>query len=145
MTTTAEQTRARYPDESGRLDRDGVRIHWERYGDGDPAILFLPTWSIAPSRIWKAQIPYFARRGRVLVFDPRGNGCSDRPLDPSAYAETAFADDARAVLDATGTGRAVVVGFVAGVHPIVIAKVEAWCILITDTFVAVGMHPLFAD
>ena len=114
MTATAEQTRARYPDESGRLDRDGVRIHWERYGDGDPAILFLPTWSIAPSRIWKAQIPYFARRGRVLVFDPRGNGCSDRPLDPSAYAETAFADDARAVLDATGTGRAVVVGLSLG-------------------------------
>jgi pimeloyl-ACP methyl ester carboxylesterase len=114
MTSTAEQTRARYPDEMGDLDRDGVRIHWERYGDGDRSILFLPTWSIVHSRCWKAQIPYLARRYRVLVFDPRGNGLSGRPLDPAAYAESAFADDALAVLDATATDSAVVVGLSLG-------------------------------
>jgi len=110
----AEQTRARYPDVSGAVDRDGVHVHWERYGEGEPAILFLPTWSIAPSRIWKAQIPYFARRHRVVVFDPRGNGGSDRPIDAAVYAETAFADDAAAVLDASGTDRAIVVGLSIG-------------------------------
>lgn len=114
MTPAAEQTRARYPDASGDLDRDGIRIHWERYGDGDRSILFLPTWSIIHSRCWKAQIPYLARRYRVLVFDPRGNGRSGRPVDPAAYAESAFADDALAVLDATGTDRAVVVGLSLG-------------------------------
>jgi pimeloyl-ACP methyl ester carboxylesterase len=112
--TAAEQTRARHPDTAGDLDRDGVRVHWERYGDGDPAILFLPTWSIIHSRCWKAQIPYFARRHRVLTFDPRGNGRSGRPIDAAAYAESAFADDAHAVLDATGTDRAVVVGLSLG-------------------------------
>jgi pimeloyl-ACP methyl ester carboxylesterase len=114
MTAAAEQTRARYPDETGDLDRDGVRVHWERYGDGERTILFLPTWSIVHSRCWKAQIPYLARRYRVIVFDPRGNGLSGRPLDPDAYAEAAFADDALAVLDATGTDRAVVVGLSLG-------------------------------
>ncbi|MGH3139771.1 MAG: alpha/beta fold hydrolase [Gaiellales bacterium] len=114
MTPTAEQSRARYPDEVGELDRDGVRVHWERYGDGDRSILFLSTWSIVHSRCWKAQIPYLARRHRVLVFDPRGNGLSGRPLDPAAYAESAFADDALAVLDATGTESAVVVGLSLG-------------------------------
>jgi pimeloyl-ACP methyl ester carboxylesterase len=116
MTTAppSEQTRARYPDDSGDLDRDGVRVHWERYGDGERAILFLPTWSIVPSRCWKAQIPYLARRHRVIAFDPRGNGLSGRPLDPDAYAEAAFAADALAVLDATGTDRAVVVGLSLG-------------------------------
>jgi pimeloyl-ACP methyl ester carboxylesterase len=109
-----EQTRARYPDDSGDLDRDRVRIHWERYGDGEHAILFLPTWSIVHSRCWKAQIPYLARRHRVIAFDPRGNGLSSRPLDPDAYAEAAFAGDALAVLDATGTDRAVVVGLSLG-------------------------------
>ena len=75
MTAAArEQTRARYPDDAGDLDRDGVRVHWERYGDGERSILFLPTWSIVHSRCWKAQIPYLARRHRVIVFDPRGNG-----------------------------------------------------------------------
>src|SRR4249919_3627475 len=109
-----EQMRARYPDDSGELDRDGVRVHWERYGDGERAILFLPTWSIVHSRCWKAQIPYLARHHRVIAFDPRGNGLSGRPVDPAAYAEPEFAADALAVLDATGTERAVVVGLSLG-------------------------------
>ena len=52
-----EQTRARYPDEEGFVEREGVRIFWERYGEGEPTILFLPTWSIIHSRCWKMQIP----------------------------------------------------------------------------------------
>jgi pimeloyl-ACP methyl ester carboxylesterase len=114
VTPAAEQTRARRPDAEGDIDSGGVAIHWERYGDGEPAILFLPTWTVVHSRCWKAQIPYFARRHRVLVFDPRGNGRSGRPLDSAAYAESAFANDAVAVLDATGTDRAVVVGLSLG-------------------------------
>ena len=115
MTAAArEQTRARYPDDAGDLDRDGVRVHWERYGDGERSILFLPTWSIIHSRCWKAQIPYLARRHRVIVFDPRGNGLSGRPVDPAAYAEAALAGDALAVLDAAGAGRAVAVGLSLG-------------------------------
>ena len=114
MTPAAEQTRARYPAETGDLDLDGVRIHWERYGDGVRSILFLPTWSIVHSRCWRAQIPYLARHHRVLVFDPRGNGLSSRPLDPAAYDEAEFAGDALAVLDATGTDNAVVVGLSLG-------------------------------
>jgi hypothetical protein len=50
MTTTehapaviGEQSRARYPDETGSVERDGVRVFWERYGDGEPTVLFLPT------------------------------------------------------------------------------------------------------
>jgi pimeloyl-ACP methyl ester carboxylesterase len=112
--TVAEQTRARYPDAEGDLDRDGVRVHWERYGVGEPAIVFMPTWSIVHSRCWKAQIPYLARRHRVVAFDPRGNGRSSRPIDGAAYAEAAFAEDALAVLDATGTERAIVVALSLG-------------------------------
>ena len=82
-----EQSRARYPDRTGYVERDGVRVFWEQYGDGEPAMLFLPTWSIVHSRVWKAQIPYCARYARVLTFDPRGKGRSDRPLEPAAYDE----------------------------------------------------------
>ena len=56
-----EQTRARYPDEEGYVERDGVRVFWESYGQGEQTILFLPTWTLVHSRVWKAQIPYFAR------------------------------------------------------------------------------------
>ena len=74
-----EQSRARYPDQEGYVERDGVRVFYEVYGDGEPTILLLPTWSIIHSRHWKAQIPYLARHFRVVTFDGRGNGRSDRP------------------------------------------------------------------
>jgi pimeloyl-ACP methyl ester carboxylesterase len=109
-----EQTRARYPDETGYVERDGVRVFWEAYGSGEPAFLLLPTWSIIHSRQWTAQIPFLAREGRVVTFDGRGSGRSDRPTDPSAYDEREFALDALAVLDATGTDRAIVVGYSLG-------------------------------
>ncbi len=101
--------RARYPDETGFIERDGVRIGYEVYGDGDPTILFMPTWSILHSREWKGQIPYLARHYRVVAFDGRGNGRSDRPRGVAAYLEREFAADARAVMDATETERAVLV------------------------------------
>jgi predicted glycosyltransferase len=77
-----EQTRARYPDEEGYAERDGVRVWWEGYGAGEPTILLAPTWEIVHSRFWKCQIPYLARHARVVTFDPRGNGRSDR-IGPS--------------------------------------------------------------
>ncbi len=112
--STREQTRARYPDETGYVDRDGVKVFWERYGAGEPTVLLLPTWSIVHSRSWKAQIPYLARHFRVIAFDGRGNGRSDRPREPEAYTADEFAADALAVMDATGTARAVLVSLSRG-------------------------------
>ncbi|MGH3070669.1 MAG: alpha/beta fold hydrolase [Gaiellaceae bacterium] len=105
-----EQTRARYPDEEGYVERDGVRVFYEVYGSGTPTVLLLPTWTIFPSRYWKSQIPFLAREYRVVTFDGRGNGRSDRPQGAEAYAIREFALDALAVVDATSTERAVVVG-----------------------------------
>ena len=94
------------PTSEGYVERDGVRIFWERYGDGEPTVLLLPTWSIVHSRFWKPQIPYLARHCRVITFDGRGNGRSDRPAGAEAYSTDEFAADALAVMDATGTERA---------------------------------------
>jgi pimeloyl-ACP methyl ester carboxylesterase/predicted glycosyltransferase len=107
-----EQTRARYPDSSGYTERAGVRLYYEVYGSGEPTIFLLPTWSIVHSRHWKMQIPYLARHCRVVTFDGRGNGRSDCPA--TGYDEHEFAADALAVLDATGTGRAVLVSLSLG-------------------------------
>jgi pimeloyl-ACP methyl ester carboxylesterase/predicted glycosyltransferase len=114
LETRAEQTRARYPDSEGFVERDGVRIFYEVYGQGEPTVLLLPTWSIVHSRHWKMQIPYLSRHARVVTFDGRGNGKSDRPQTPESYDEREFAADALAVLDATGTESAAVVGFSQG-------------------------------
>jgi pimeloyl-ACP methyl ester carboxylesterase/predicted glycosyltransferase len=108
--------RACQPSRDGHVERDGVKLHYEVYGSGEPTVLLLPTWSVMHSRHWKMQIPYLARHCRVVTFDGRGNGRSDRPTEPEAYAEPEFAADAIAVMDATGTDRAVIVGFSMGAH-----------------------------
>ena len=106
--------RARKPDREGYTVRDGVRLHWELYGQGDPTVFLLPTWSIIHSRHWKFQIAHLARHCRVLVMDGRGNGLSDRPLDPKMYADEEFAADALAVMDDTATASAALVALSAG-------------------------------
>jgi pimeloyl-ACP methyl ester carboxylesterase/predicted glycosyltransferase len=109
-----EQTRARYPDVDGHVERDAVRVAYEVYGDGEPTVLLLPAWSIVHSRFWKAQIPYLARHFRVVTFDGRGNGRSDRPAGAEAYSIDEFAADALAVLEATGTERATLIALSRG-------------------------------
>jgi pimeloyl-ACP methyl ester carboxylesterase/predicted glycosyltransferase len=117
-----EQTRARYPDDCGYVERDGVRLFYEVYGSGEPTVLLLPTWSIVHSRHWKMQIPYLARHCRVLTFDGRGSGNSDRPS--AGYGEREFAADALAVMDATGTGRAVLVSLSLGAQRALVLAAE---------------------
>jgi pimeloyl-ACP methyl ester carboxylesterase/predicted glycosyltransferase len=117
-----EQTRARHPDESGYVERDGVKVHYEVYGSGEPTVFLLPTWSIIHSRHWKMQIPYLARHCRVLTFDGRGNGRSDRP--ESGYEEREFAADALAVMDATDTERAILVSLSMGAQRALLLAAE---------------------
>ncbi|MGI8522299.1 MAG: alpha/beta fold hydrolase [Nocardioides sp.] len=101
--------RAREPDQSGYAVNDGVRIYYEVHGEGSPTLLLLPPWAIAHSRLWKMQVPYLARHFRVLVFDPRGNGRTDRPTSASAYDVDRQVGDIGAVLDASGTQSAIFV------------------------------------
>jgi pimeloyl-ACP methyl ester carboxylesterase len=119
-----DQTRARDPDIEGVAERDGGRIAYEVYGAGDPPIMFVPPWIIVHSRIWKAQIPDFARRHRVVTWDARGNGRSDRPQEPAAHSDEALAEDLLAVLDASGTDSAVLVGLSGAAVPAIMVATE---------------------
>jgi pimeloyl-ACP methyl ester carboxylesterase/predicted glycosyltransferase len=102
-----EQSRALYPSVEGFVERDGMELFYEIYGEGEQTVFLLPTWSLVHSRHWKMQIPYFARHFRVLVMDGLGNGRSARCRDPRRYAPREFARDCLAVMDATGTEQAV--------------------------------------
>jgi 3-oxoadipate enol-lactonase len=83
-----------------------VKIAWEERGDGAPLLLIqglgYGRWSWAPI------VPVLAERYRVLWFDNRGIGDSDKPEGP--YTARLMADDARQVLDEAGVGRAHVLG-----------------------------------
>ena len=77
-------SRALAPTESGFAETAGVRVGYELFGQAAETVLLLPPWSIVHSRVWKLQVPYLARHFRVLTFDARGNGRSDRPPPPSS-------------------------------------------------------------
>jgi pimeloyl-ACP methyl ester carboxylesterase/predicted glycosyltransferase len=141
MGRTDTGTPARRPDEQGVVERDGVRLHWERYGDDGPDVALLPTWSINHSRTWKPQIGYLARHFRVTTFDARGNGLSDRPQEASAYAPRELVADALAVLDSSDVERACLVGLsLSGLIALVLAADHPD--RVTGAFVVGGYLPM---
>ena len=110
--------RACEPDRSGTVERDGVRVGYDVYGDDlgrrGPTLLLLTSWAIVHARQWKAQVPYLSRHFRVVTVEGRGNGRADRPATPQAYTDREYVDDAVTVLDALGIERAVVGGLSMG-------------------------------
>jgi pimeloyl-ACP methyl ester carboxylesterase len=116
--------RARYPDADGYADNDGVKIAYEVFGSGERTILLIPTWAIVHSRYWKMQVPYLSRYARVVTFDPRGNGRSDRPSGHEAYTPQKQAGDAIAVMDSIGVEHASILTLSLGVKSALILAAE---------------------
>lgn len=116
--------RAMEPADSGTVDREGIAIHYEVYGSGEPTVYLLWPDTIAEARAWKAQVPFLARSFRVVVSDPRGNGGSDAPPTEADYSDRRLIDDAWAVLDAVGAERAVLVGLCTGAGYVVLMAAE---------------------
>ncbi len=134
--------RAKQPVDSGYVERAGVRLFYEVFGDGPQAMVFLPAWSIGHSRVFKGMIPYFSETYRCITFDGRGNGKSDRPELIECYSLDTYVADALAVMDATQAGSAILVGLsfsgmlsaiIAAHHP---ARVKA--AILTGTAASVG-------
>jgi 3-oxoadipate enol-lactonase len=93
------------------VTRDGVQLYYERHGDsGDPLLCIMGLGGTLD--FWEFQTPILARTHRVVVFDNRGAGRSDKPAGP--YTIATLADDAVAVLDACGFARAHVLGLSMG-------------------------------
>ena len=73
----------------------GVRIHYEVYGRGEPLLLIM---GLGASTLgWQNQIPFFSQHLRVIAYDNRGAGRSDKP--EGQYTTTLLADDAAGLLD----------------------------------------------
>lgn len=89
---------------------DGVELHWEAHGQGEPLLLVHGLGSSA--RDWEPQIAAFAERYRVIAFDLRGHGRSERPDEP--YSMRRFARDTSLLLDELAIERCHVVGLSLG-------------------------------
>jgi 3-oxoadipate enol-lactonase len=87
---------------------DGIRIRYDLYGPAGGEPLLMIQGLGADSRGWIAQRLRFAREYRVITFDNRGVGRSDKPAGP--YDLERLALDAVEVLDAVGVDSAHVMG-----------------------------------
>lgn len=106
--------RAHQPDRAGYAVNRGVRLYYEVHGTGPLAVLLVPPWAVVTSGFWKMQLPFLARYYTVVLYDPRGNGRSDRPA--SGYEITDVSGDALAVLDQVGIDRCTLVSVSAGMR-----------------------------
>ena len=86
---------------------DGVRLYYEVYGRGEP--LLLVAGRGVDHNLWNLIRGDFEKRYRVIIYDQRGTGQSDKPEAPP-YSTIDFAQDAVAVLDSAGAARAHVYG-----------------------------------
>lgn len=100
------------PEASGFADVAGVRIAWESFGQGESAVLVVPTWNFVDSRVSARLVPDVTPWFRVVTFDPRGAGRSDRP--PTGYRLDDHVADAEAVMQAANVARASLIAGSAG-------------------------------
>jgi non-heme chloroperoxidase len=91
---------------------DGTRIAFHRHGEaGHPPILLIHGWA-QQSVCWAPLVERLGDRFHLVSMDLRGHGGSDKPEAPAAYTDTTlWGDDVRAVIDAAGLARPVLVGW----------------------------------
>ena len=98
---------------------DGLHIAYQTVGDAPVDLVFVMAWTTHIELMWKEpRLARFLSRlaafSRLILFDKRGTGLSDRVSDDRLPSLEVRMDDARAVMDAVGSERAVVVGFSEG-------------------------------
>lgn len=102
-----------------RFTAGPVRIAYDTVGSGDQNLVVIPGWISHLEYDWTTpEIRSFYQRlassRRVIRYDKRGLGLSDRPTGPKTYALETQVEDLGAVLDAAGVTRAVLFGWSMG-------------------------------
>ena len=97
------------------FDSDGVKIHYEERGQGEPVVLVHGFASSAQNN-WGATgcLDLLARNYRVVALDCRGHGQSGKPHDRAAYLSSIMEDDVIRMMDQVGIGRALLMGYSMG-------------------------------
>jgi 3-oxoadipate enol-lactonase len=89
---------------------NGINLYYEVHGEGEPLLLIMGL--SLNSKSWFRTLPALSEHFKVIIFDNRGTGHSDKPNSP--YSIEQMAEDAKCVLDAAGVESAHVYGISMG-------------------------------
>jgi pimeloyl-ACP methyl ester carboxylesterase len=89
-----------------KVQANGITIHYEVHGSGEPLLLIGGLG--ADTFLWFRQVPDLSKHFRVIVFDNRGSGETDKPEEP--YTIKMFADDTAGLLKAIQIPQANILG-----------------------------------
>ena len=89
------------------LDKDGVKIAYYVYGEGEPFIIFVIAW-IWTAEHWIPQTNYFSQNFKMVTVDMRGAGESDKP--PSNYTLDLYVDDLNSIIEKLQAKNIVLIG-----------------------------------
>ncbi len=89
------------------VSKDGTKIVYSVYGKGEPALVFIHGWC-GSRAIWDKQVPYFAKKYRVITLDLAGHGASGR--NRQEYTQEAFGEDVAAVVEAAKADKLILIG-----------------------------------
>lgn len=89
---------------------NGIRIHYEEQGTGDPLILIMGLG--APGSRWMDHVAAYEKRFQCLLMDNRGAGESDKP--DGSYTIKMMADDTAGLMQALGIESARIAGISMG-------------------------------
>jgi pimeloyl-ACP methyl ester carboxylesterase len=97
------------------FDSHGLKIHYLGQGRGAP-VLLIHGFGSSAEELWArtGMLERLARRWRVVAYDARGHGHSDKPHDAARYGLANMRADAIALLDHLKIARARVVGYSMG-------------------------------
>jgi pimeloyl-ACP methyl ester carboxylesterase len=86
---------------------DGVPIHYEVKGKGEPALVFIHCWS-CDRNLWENQVPVFSKNHRVVTIDLPGHGESGKGR--SNWSIESYGEDVNRVVTKLGLKRVVLIG-----------------------------------
>ena len=114
------------------FDSDGLRLAFADEApptpSGAPPVVLIHGFASSASVNWAdtGWIKLLAQSGRrVLAFDHRGHGASDKPHDPGRYTTPAMATDVLALIDHLGIAEADLVGYSMGARVAAFASLAA--------------------
>jgi pimeloyl-ACP methyl ester carboxylesterase len=110
------------PHRAGRVQVNGVGLHYLDWGGSGPALIFLAGIG-STAHIYDDLAPRFTDRFRVLSLTRRGTGESDRPA--TGYDTQTLTQDLLAFMDSLGIRRATLAGWSLGGSEITRAAIVA--------------------